>query len=149
MVARVAFRRSGTALRAFPYQGKLSMPAQRSRRSQASGREVSRASRRERPLPGGSGQSAARTVPPAELSSRTSLTTSALSRDTLSVQAAGAGSQKPRVGGGGRTSIVGQRFPVVHASTLACVSQHQQRGCPQNISSVTTDHDTLCVLTSH
>jgi hypothetical protein len=58
----------------------------------------------------------------AELSSRTSLTTSALSRDTISVQAAGAGSQKPRVGGGGRASIVGQRFPVVHASTLACVS---------------------------
>jgi hypothetical protein len=57
-----------------------------------------------------------------ELSSRTSLTTLALSRDTISIQAAGAGSQKPRVGGG-RTSIVGQRFPVVHASTLAlCVT---------------------------
>src|SRR5262245_3165799 len=84
----------------------------------------------------------------AELPSRTSLTTSALSRDTISVQAAGAGSQKPRVGGGGRTSIVGQRVPVVHASTLACVSQHQRRCCPPNISSVTTDHDDLCELPS-
>jgi hypothetical protein len=60
-------------------------------------------------------------VPGLELSPRTSPTTSALSRDTISVQATGAGSQKPRVGGGGRASIVGQRFPVVHASTLASV----------------------------
>ena len=34
----------------------------------------------------------------------TSLTTSAVSRDTFSVQAAGAGSHKPRVGGGGRVA---------------------------------------------
>src|SRR4029453_8272883 len=39
----------------------------------------------------------------------TSLTTSAVSRDTFSDQAAGAGSLKPRVGGGGRVTD-GQRF---------------------------------------
>ena len=39
----------------------------------------------------------------------TSLTTSAVSRHTVSVQAAGAGSHKPRVGGGGRVAG-GERF---------------------------------------
>ena len=45
----------------------------------------------------------------------TSLTTSAVSRDTLAIQAAGAGSQKPRVGGGGRVSV-----SRVAVSTLLC-----------------------------
>src|SRR5262249_47953313 len=48
----------------------------------------------------------------------TSLTTSALSRDTISVQAAGAGSQKLRAGGGGRGAIASARVVGVHASTL-------------------------------
>src|SRR5262249_28562919 len=47
----------------------------------------------------------------------TSLTTSALSRDTVPAQAAGAGSQKPRVGGGGRVSSV--RTSSCRPSTLA------------------------------
>ena len=47
----------------------------------------------------------------------TSLTTSAVSRDTFPVQAAGAGSHKPRVGGGGRNR---RRCALsdVHTSTL-------------------------------
>ena len=44
-----------------------------------------------------------------------SLTTSAVSRDTMPVQAAGAGSQKPGVGGGGRVSV-----SRVAVSTLLC-----------------------------
>jgi hypothetical protein len=53
----------------------------------------------------------------------TSLTASAVSRDTMSDQAAGAGSHKPRVGGGGRVSVF-SGFDV-HASTLEKLSSHQ------------------------
>jgi hypothetical protein len=73
-----------------------------------------------------------------------SLTTSKPSRHTVSVQAAGAGSHKPRVGGGGRA-----RSPRSHSvSTLSArsVSLHHDGVSAPNISSVTVDHDDSCEL---
>jgi hypothetical protein len=61
----------------------------------------------------------------------TSLTTSAVSRDTLSVQAAGAGSHQPRVGGGGRAATVS--VSDVHASTLE-ISHHVDDGVAHHTS---------------
>src|SRR5262245_3755972 len=77
---------------------------------------------------------------PAEIDLRfgETLTTSAVSRDTRSVQAAEAGSQKQRVGGGGRAASVqtlsALRCPRLNARNP---SLHQRRWGPPNISSVT------------
>ncbi len=72
------------------------------------------------------------------------VTTAAMSRHTSSVQAAGAGSHKPRAGGGGRGND--RRIPFdVHSPRSIRVTA--SRRCPApNISSVTVDHDDSCEL---
>jgi hypothetical protein len=63
------------------------------------------------------------------LALETSLTTSAVSRNTFSVQAAGAGSHKPRVGGGSRVAG-GERFPECPSLSARNISQHQMAVLP-------------------
>src|SRR5439155_18114910 len=71
-------------------------------------------------------------------------TTSNLSRHTFSVQAAGAGSHKPRVGGGGRGNDLRCSFDVHSQRSIRATAS---RRCPApNISSVTVDHDDSCEL---
>src|SRR5688572_16265218 len=62
----------------------------------------------------------------------TSLTTSAMSRHTMSVQAAGAGSHSPRVGGGGRVAVF--RAALVSTRTVLEILPSYLRCCPPNIS---------------
>src|SRR5687767_7380830 len=62
-----------------------------------------------------------------------------MSRHTMSVQAAGAGSHSPRVGGGGRVAVF--RAALVSTRTVLEILPSYLRCCPPNISSVTRDHD--------
>ena len=75
----------------------------------------------------------------------TSLTTSALSRDTFSVQAAGAGSHKPRVGGGGRASV-GQRCRVSTPQRSKIFHSINDGVAHQTSLRSQRDHDDSCEL---
>jgi hypothetical protein len=76
-----------------------------------------------------------------------SLTTSALSRDTFSVQAAGAGSHKPRVGGGGRVSV-GQRCRMSTPQRSTICHRINNGVAHQTSLRSQRDHDDSCELPS-
>jgi hypothetical protein len=74
-----------------------------------------------------------------------SLTTSAVSRDTLPVQVAGADSHKPKSRQRRPWLVVARRDRVSTLKRSICVTASERR-CPPNISSATTDHDDSCEL---